>query len=204
MKRITGRTWAFVIYPDSLPDNYEEIILNTGLPMAISPLHDKDINPDGTPKKTHFHVIIYYENATTFNNVKQNVTDLLKGTIPIKLESMRGMYRYHLHLDNPEKYQYDDRDRKFYNGFDIDMASKLTKTEINKIIRLINDLIRTTNIYEYSDLIDNLDKSDNIQLLEIAQQYVSYFVSYLNSRRYKKEQTTKRQEENKSLLDKLT
>ena len=64
MKRITGRTWAFVIYPDSLPSNWEEIILNTGLPMAISPLHDKDINPDGTEKKPHYHVIIYYENAT--------------------------------------------------------------------------------------------------------------------------------------------
>ena len=199
MKRITGRTWAFVIYPESLPDNYEEIILNTGLPMALSPLHDKDLDPTGEPKKPHRHVIVYYENATTYNNVKQNVTDKLNGTIPIKLESMRGMYRYHLHLDNPEKYQYDDRDRIFYNGFDIDMASKLTKTEINKIIRVINDLIRTTNIYEYSDLIDDLDKADNIQLLEIAQQYVSYFVSYLNSRRYKKEQSQKREDEKNKL-----
>lgn len=204
MKRITGRTWAFVIYPDSLPSNWEEIILNTGLPMAISPLHDKDINPDGTEKKPHYHVIIYYENATTFNNVKTNVTDLLKGTIPIKLESMRGMYRYHLHLDNPEKYQYDDRDRKFYNGFDIDMASKLTKTEINKIIRNINDIIRVSQIYEYSDLIDMLDKSDLTQLLEIAQQYVSYFVSYLNSRRYKKEQAYKKEQDNKTLSQRLT
>lgn len=200
MKRITGRTWAFVIYPESLPGNYEDIILNTGLPMAISPLHDKDLDPTGEVKKPHYHVIVYYENATTFNNVKQNVTDKLNGTIPIKLESMRGMYRYHIHIDNPEKYQYDDRDRKFYNGFDIDMAQKLTKTEINKIIRVINDLIRTTNIFEYSDLIDNLDESDNIQLLEIAQQYVSYFVSYLNSRRYKREQAYKKEQE-KSLLN---
>lgn len=201
MKRVTGRTWAFVIYPESLPKDYEEIILNTGLPMAVSPLHDKDIDPTGESKKPHYHVIIYYENATTYNNVKQNVTDKLNGTIPIKLESMRGMYRYHLHLDNPEKYQYDDRDRKFYNGFDIDMASKLTKTEVNKIIRQINDLVRTTKIYEYSDLIDTLDDSDSVQMLEIAQQYVSYFTSYLNSRRYKKEQLYKKEQENKNLLN---
>lgn len=201
MKRVTGRTWAFVIYPESLPKDYEEIILNTGLPMAVSPLHDKDIDPTGESKKPHYHVIIYYENATTYNNVKQNVTDKLNGTIPIKLESMRGMYRYHLHLDNPDKYQYDDRDRKFYNGFDIDMASKLTKTEVNKIIRQINDLVRTTKIYEYSDLIDTLDESDSVQMLEIAQQYVSYFTSYLNSRRYKKEQLYKKEQENKNLLN---
>lgn len=201
MKRVTGRTWAFVIYPESIPKDYEEIILNTGLPMAVSPLHDKDIDPTGESKKPHYHVIIYYENATTYNNVKQNVTDKLNGTIPIKLESMRGMYRYHLHLDNPDKYQYDDRDRKFYNGFDIDMASKLTKTEVNKIIRQINDLVRTTKIYEYSDLIDTLDESDSVQMLEIAQQYVSYFTSYLNSRRYKKEQLYKKEQENKNLLN---
>lgn len=199
MKRVTGRTWAFVIYPESIPKDYEEIILNTGLPMAISPLHDKDIDPTGESKKPHYHVIIYYENATTYNNVKQNVTDKLNGTIPIKLESMRGMYRYHLHLDNPDKYQYDDRDRKFYNGFDIDMASKLTKTEVNKITRQINDLVRTTKIYEYSDLIDTLDESDSVQMLEIAQQYVSYFTSYLNSRRYKKEQLYKKEQESKNL-----
>lgn len=201
MKRVTGRTWAFVIYPESIPKDYEEIILNTGLPMAVSPLHDKDIDPTGESKKPHYHVIIYYENATTYNNVKQNVTDKLNGTIPIKLESMRGMYRYHLHLDNPDKYQYDDRDRKFYNGFDIDMASKLTKTEVNKIIRQINDLVRTTKIYEYSDLIDTLDESDSVQMLEIAQQYVSYFTSYLNSRRYKKEQLYKKEQENKNLFN---
>ena len=198
MKRVTGRTWAFVIYPESIPKDYEEIILNTGLPMAVSPLHDKDIDPTGENKKPHYHVIIYYENATTYNNVKQNVTDKLNGTIPIKLESMRGMYRYHLHLDNPDKYQYDDRDRKFYNGFDIDMASKLTKTEVNKIIRQINDLVRTIKIYEYSDLIDTLDNSDSVQMLEIAQQYVSYFTSYLNSRRYKKEQLYKKEQESKN------
>ena len=56
MKKITGRSWAFVMYPDSMPDNWEEIISSTGLPMAISPLHDKDINPTGEIKKPHYHV----------------------------------------------------------------------------------------------------------------------------------------------------
>ena len=151
MKRITGRSWAFVIYPESLPENWKQIITDTGLPMAISPLHDKDVNPTGEEKKAHYHVICYYENATTYNNVKQNVTDRLNGTIPIKLESMRGMYRYHLHLDNPEKYQYDDRDRMFFNGFDIDFASKPTRTEINKLIREIHTFINDNDIFEYID-----------------------------------------------------
>lgn len=185
MKRITGRSWAFVIYPESLPENWKEIITDTGLPMAISPLHDKDINPTGEEKKAHYHVICYYENATTYNNVKQNVTDKLNGTIPIKLESMRGMYRYHLHLDNPEKYQYDDRDRTFYNGFDIDFASKLTRTEINKLIREIHTFINNNDIVEYIDLLDILKDNDLFDMYDIAISNTLLFKSLLDSKRNK-------------------
>lgn len=185
MKRITGRSWAFVIYPESLPENWKEIIVETGLPMAISPLHDKDINPTGEEKKAHYHVICYYENATTFNNVKQNVTDKLNGTIPIKLESMRGMYRYHLHLDNPEKYQYDDRDRTFFNGFDIDFASKLTRTEINKLIREIHTFINNNDLVEYIDLLDILKDNDLFDMYDIAISNTLLFKSLLDSKRNK-------------------
>lgn len=186
MKRITGRSWAFVIYPESLPENWKQIITDTGLPMAISPLHDKDVNPTGEEKKSHYHVICYYENATTYNNVKQNVTDRLNGTIPIKLESMRGMYRYHLHLDNPEKYQYDDRDRMFFNGFDIDFASKLTRTEINKLIREIHTFINNNDIVEYIDLLDILKDNDLVDMYDIAISNTLLFKSLLDSKRNKK------------------
>lgn len=185
MKRITGRTWAFVIYPESMPENYEEIIQETGLPLAMSPLHDKDLDPTGEPKKPHYHCIVYYENATTLKNVKENVCDKLNGTIPLKLESMRGMYRYHIHIDNPDKYQYDDRDRKFYNGFDIDMANKLTKTEINKIKREIHTFINDHDILEYSDLLDILKDNDLINLYEVAADNTLFFKSLLDSKRNK-------------------
>lgn len=185
MKRITGRSWAFVIYPESLPENYEEIITDTGLPLAMSPLHDKDVNPTGEPKKPHYHCIVYYENATTLKNVKENVCDKLNGTIPIKLESMRGMYRYHIHLDNPEKYQYDDRDRKFFNGFDIDMASKLTRTEINKVIKEIHTFINDNNILEYIDLLDVLKDNDLTNLYDVAIANTLLFKSMLDSKRNK-------------------
>lgn len=183
-----GRNWAFVVYPESLPQNYEEIILNTGLPMAFSPLHDKDINPTGESKKEHFHVICYYENPTTFKNVKENVTDKLNGTIPLKLESMVGMYRYHLHLDNPEKYQYDDRFRTFYNGFDVKKVDALTYTEIGKLLTELQSLIRNEHILEYSDLLDILQDNDLMNMLEVARNHTVFLNTYINSRRYKTKQ----------------
>lgn len=185
MKKITGRTWAFVVYPESMPENFDEIVTETGLPLAMSPLHDKDTNPTGEIKKAHYHCIVYYENPTTFKNVKENVCDKLNATIPIKLESIRGMYRYHLHLDNPEKYQYDDRDRKFFNGFDIDLASKLTKTEVNKIIKQIHTFINDNDIVEYIDLLDILKDNDLNSLYEVAINNTLLFKAMLDSRRNK-------------------
>ena len=180
-----GRNWAFVVYPESLPKNYEEIIQELGLPMAFSPLHDKDIDPTGEPKKPHFHVICYYENTTTFKNVKENVTDLLNGTIPIKLESMVGMYRYHLHLDNPEKYQYDDRLRKFYNGFDVSKVSALTTTEVNKICKQIQDMVIKYHFSEYSDLLDFLKDNELNDIYDVAMNKSYFFNTYIRSRKTK-------------------
>lgn len=186
MKRISGRSWAFVMYPESMPENWKDIIQETGLPMAISPLHDKDINPDGEIKKAHYHVICYYENATTYNNVKTNICDKLNATIPQKLESMRGMYRYHIHLDNPEKYQYDDRDRQFFNGFDIDMANKLTRNEILKGLIEIYKFCKDNDITEYKDLVHVLIENDLRQFLDIISFNTLPVKCYLESARYKK------------------
>lgn len=193
---LKGRNWAFVVYPDSLPNNWEEIIIDTGLPMVFSPLHDKDLNPTGEEKKPHYHVICYYENATTSRAVKENVTDKLNGTIPIKLESMTGMYRYHLHLDNPEKYQYDDRDRKFFNGFDVNKVDSLTYTEISKLLQQIQSFIRDNGIIEYSDLLDILYDNDLFSLWDVARNHTLLLNTYINSRRYKTKLENLKEKEN--------
>lgn len=185
---IKGRNWAFVVYPESLPSNWEEIITETGLPMAFSPLHDKDLNPTGEPKKPHYHVICYYENPTTSKAVKENVTDKLNGTIPIKLESMTGMYRYHLHLDNPEKYQYDDRERKFFNGFDVNKVDSLTYTEISKLLQNIQRFVIDNKITEYSDLLDILLDNEMFNMWDVARNHTLLLNTYINSRRYKTRQ----------------
>lgn len=190
-KRIMGRCWGFVVYPESLPLNYTDIIRNTGLPMAFSPLHDKDLNPTGEEKKPHFHVICYYENPTTLSNVYENVCKPLNATIPLKLESMRGMYRYHLHLDNPEKYQYDDRDREFFNGFDVSKVNELTSTEELKILKEIFQFIRDNDISEFSDLIILLTDNDFSDMFEVATKKHSVISTFITSRRNKNREFTK-------------
>lgn len=44
------RNWAFIVYPESAPADWKERLQAKGLQCAISPLHDKDLNPDNTLK----------------------------------------------------------------------------------------------------------------------------------------------------------
>ena len=180
-----GRNWAFVVYPESLPDNWKDIIFETGLPMAFSPLHDKDLDPTGQPKKPHYHVMCYYENPTTYESVKSNITDKLNGSFPMKLESMRGMYRYHLHLDNPDKFQYEDSDRQFFNGFDVHKVGDYTYTEIANMLKQIQDFIRKNKITEYSELLDILLDNEMYSLWDVARNHTLLLNTYIASRRFK-------------------
>lgn len=182
-----GRNWAFLMYPESMPSDWFDKLERTGLPFAISPLHDKDINPTGELKKPHYHVICQYANTTTQKNVKENVCDLVNGTLPIKLENIKGMYRYHIHYENPEKYQYDDRDRTFINGFDVGSVDALTETEIDKISNEILQYIDDNNITEYCDLLYEFRINDCIKYLKVAKTRTILFNTYIRSRRHKRE-----------------
>lgn len=179
-----GRIWASVGYPESLPIDWLDKLQETGLQIAVSPLHDKDLDPTGEVKKNHYHIIFNYEGPTTYNHVKE-LCDSLNMTIPIKLESLRGMYRYHLHLDNPEKHQYDDRDRILLNGFDTNQVNELTRTEIDKYKKEIQQFILNNNIYEYSDLLIILLENDLMQMWSVAANHTIFFNTFITSIRHK-------------------
>ena len=117
-KNVKKRNWAFVLYPESAPVDWRDLLQKTGLQCAVSPLHDRDLNPDGEPKKAHFHIIICYSGPTSFNVVKA-LTDSLCCPIPQALEQVRGYYRYFTHKDNPEKFQYQESEISTINGFSI-------------------------------------------------------------------------------------
>lgn len=184
-KSIKKRNWAFVLYPESAPADWVERLKTTGLSICISPLHDKDLDADGQPKKAHYHVILVYGNTTTYNNVK-SLTDSLGQPIPQALEQIRGYYRYLTHLDNPEKYQYEPKDIVCLNGFDISDFIEMTKSEVNKFIKEIHNFILDNDILEYADLCDLLLKNDLTELYEVATNHTLFINSYISSRRNKR------------------
>lgn len=178
-----GRDWAFVIYPESLPNNYLDILEESHVQMAISPLHDKDLNPDKTKKKPHYHVLVRYEGPTTKSCVER-LSKSVNGTIPIKIDSARGMYRYHIHIDNPEKYQYDDRDRILLNGFDNTSLDKFTEMEMDKYENEIISFIEDNDICEYYLLLKLLKENNLFNLLYVAKRRTLMFNSFIKSKKF--------------------
>ncbi|WP_368276451.1 Rep family protein [Coprococcus sp. RTP21204st1_G4_RTP21204_210225] len=58
--------WLFEFYPDSAPENWREIINSWLVDCLVSPLHDSDVNEDGTPKKPHWHGILFFDSVKSF------------------------------------------------------------------------------------------------------------------------------------------
>lgn len=183
-KNVKKRNWAMVLYPESAPNDWREILTQTGLQCAISPLHDKDLNPTGEPKKAHYHIIMCYSGPTSFNVVKA-LCDELRQPIPQALEQIRGYYRYLTHKDNPEKYQYSEEEITTVNGFNISDYVDLTKSEVTEIKKRLQMLIRNMNFMEYSDFMDYLQDNELSFEYDVASNNTYFFEKYISSRRNK-------------------
>lgn len=184
-EKVKKRYWTFVLYPESAPEDWRDILQRTGLEIAVSPLHDKDINP-GTEevKKPHYHLILCYNSTTTGNAVKK-LTDELNQPIPLPIDSVRGLYRYFTHKDNPEKFQYDEKDITSINGFDIADYSDLSSSEVSRIKLELTKFIKEQDLTEYSDFMDKIIELDKQDYFLIASTNTIYFNNYLCSRRNK-------------------
>ena len=188
VKRFYGKSqvWAGIMYQDSAPADWEHQLRMLGVPFAVSPLHDSDIREDGTPKKAHWHVILYWPGgSTTYRTAAAIMRDVLHGTIPIPLVSPRGYYRYFCHLDNPKKAQYDPKDIINGNGFDIGNFLELTTQEENELCRKLVEIIEAQNITEYWDLLLWTMYNEKSFVFEFVRKNTLFLNSAVSSRRNK-------------------
>lgn len=191
---VKKRNWGAVIYPESAPEDWQEILKLKGLTFAVSPLHDKDLNPTGEAKKPHYHIIMCFTGPTTDTTVNQIMKELNQ-PIAIPLESVRGYYRYFTHKDNPEKYQYDDTGIKLFNGFDV--TDVLNNFEVFQALKEIQMLINQHEILEYSDLMDFLMIEDRMELWNVACSHTLFLNTVITSKRHKLEKVEKEKEKAK-------
>ena len=164
-ERNTGKGWLTEIYPESELPNWRDILSYMGMQAVIGPLHEFDVNADGSPKKPHYHVLLLWDGPTTYNNAK-NVVKAINGVGCLKCITIRGSVRYFCHMDNPEKYQYSPDGYRQIGGVDI---QKIIMSESDEDLMLceIFDFIDENAIISYKGLIDycRLHKDDWFHLI---------------------------------------
>jgi hypothetical protein len=124
MTKPKARYFTFLIYPDSAPEGWRTKLEETDMPIAISPLHDKDkreiTNEDLMSnlsdeeinlyregklyKKEHYHILIVYPNTATADAVRKKMQRALGeegkkaiNKVQIVQKGMESMYKYLTH-----------------------------------------------------------------------------------------------------------
>lgn len=146
------RNFATVVYPESAPEDWQEILSQQFVPSFISPLHDQDKNPTGEDKKPHFHVMIMFEGVKTLEQA-QEVFKKISGVGCEVVQSQRGYARYLCHMDNPDKAQYDPENVRALCGADYITSIGLVTDKYKAIAEMMN-YCKENNVYSYSDLLE--------------------------------------------------
>ncbi|MCT0056778.1 hypothetical protein EFK39_10525 [Lactococcus lactis subsp. lactis] len=100
MSKEKARYFTFLLYPESIPDDWEQRFELLGVPMAISPIHDKDLsNVEGQKyKKAHYHVVYVSKNPVTADSVRVKIKrclgDKSVSMVQVVSTSMENMYLY--------------------------------------------------------------------------------------------------------------
>lgn len=141
--------FAFLAYPDSVPANWIELLGDKHVRAYISPLHDRDINPEGTIKKPHYHVLLQFDSLKSVAQFEE-IRDSVGGVGREIVSSGRGYARYLIHRDNPEKAQYKREDIIELSGADWD---ELTRREADgtKELNAMKDYIDEMDIRWFDD-----------------------------------------------------
>jgi len=145
--------WATVVYPESAPDGWLQSLDDFHVPCFVSPLHDKDINADNTPKKPHYHVLFMFECVKSRSQVAELVS-VIGGVGCECVGSKKGYARYLTHMDNPEKFQYDAKDVRSFGGACYEDVVVLTSRQRYQAIAEMMEFIQINNIDNFAVFVE--------------------------------------------------
>lgn len=158
-----SRTWAFIIYEESAPEDWLEVLGDLRIPAAVSPIHDSDVwtsaderrNPEhvaGALKKPHRHVVLYYGSKKSAGQVLADLSELGVRHVERVHETL-SYNRYLCHLDDPDKAQYSTDDLIRLNGASCDVERPLTAEQRRHIKSDITQFVRENGVTEYAELV---------------------------------------------------
>lgn len=151
MAKDKARYFTFLLYPESIPEDWELKLESIGVPIAVSPLHNKDKSSvEGQEfKKEHYHVIYVAKNPVTVDSISKKVKSILGDKslshVQIIRQSIENVYLYLTHESKDaiakNKYKYKKKDIRLINNFDIDRYISLDTEDKDEMLNTVCDLI---------------------------------------------------------------
>ncbi|MBF0846410.1 replication protein RepB [Streptococcus danieliae] len=165
------RNFTFLIYPESAPEDWIERLEKIGLPVAISPFHNKDrIENDRNSenlsgfKKAHYHCIYVANNPVTVNSVRNKLKRALGNNavaIVKVIDNVENMYLYLTHESKDairkKKYVYDKKDIIHLNNFDIARYISYSKEDYDEMHYNLLMIVRDLKLMNMIELINSFD-----------------------------------------------
>ncbi|EGV03276.1 plasmid replication protein [Streptococcus infantis SK970] len=175
--------WAFLLYQESAPKNYLDILEEMHIPFVLSPWHDKDINKEtGEFKKAHKHGILFFESLKSYTQVSELLTEKLNTPSYVEIVmSPKGMYDYFIHAENPGKTLYNIDEIESGCGFELDQF--LITNNNDQFLSTVIDIIEEHNFTEFNNLV-RYARVENPSLLNLIIDKTYFFAKYLDSRRH--------------------
>lgn len=190
------RNWAVIFYPEDLPEDWKEQLDGLLCKWVEGPIHDRDLNADGSPKKPHVHTLFMFEAVKT----QEQVLDLFRGLfgeseggsvpgVPApQMATDRGaVVRYMAHMDNPDKAQYDPNEIVGHNGADPAEILRYSATETRMMIIAMEEYIEQNGILELADFSAAIRYDHPEWHTLVATKMTMYFNAFIRSRRHKAE-----------------
>lgn len=175
----TRAYWA-IGYPESLPEDWVDKLESKHIECYISPLHDKDVDPDGNIKKPHYHVIFHYTNKKSLEQAKQDFEDC--GCVRVEpCSELVGCARYECHLDNPEKYQYPVDEVISLSGGDYLALIEKAADRANAL-RNILKFIKYNDVVSFSEFAEWCAENDPVWFRVVTSTHTVFLTKYIQSR----------------------
>lgn len=165
--QVKARYFTFIIYPESIPEDWEDRLTSLGLAMAVSPLHDKDKSEvEGQEfKKAHYHVLYVARNPVTTESVRKKIKRTLGDKSLSHIEIVDNVEHVYLYLTHESKdaikknkYKYAKKDIKFINDFDIDRYVFLDENEKRELKNKLLNIVQEKHLVNVIDLMGYLQK----------------------------------------------
>ncbi|RMI77112.1 replication protein [Streptococcus iniae] len=183
MKDKRSNKWAFLIYEESTPSNYLEVLEEIHVPFILSPWHNMDINREnGEFKKSHKHGALFFDSLKSYTQVSELLTEKLNSPAHVEIVmSPKGMYDYFTHAENSDKTPYNVEDIECGSGFEL--GKFLMEQNSDEFLNEVIDIIETNDFTEFEDLV-RYARNNHSLLLSLVFDKTYFFSKFLDSRRY--------------------